>query len=131
MAFIVRFIPPFEFEIESIVLAGTALWALGLYLGFSPVGDWITEQLNRWLNYVERSLYTSAEEFERTRKGRESQNAFLASLLSIIPFLIAGALCHVLVGITLGRSWSISLGILACVGCGVYELGRRTGEEYE
>jgi hypothetical protein len=131
MAFIVRFIPPFEFEIESIVLAGTALWALGLYLGFSPIGDWVTEQFNRWFNHVERSLYTSAEEFERTRKGRESQNAFWASLFSIIPFLIAGVLCHVLVDISLGQSWSISLGILTCVGCGVYELGRRTGEEYE
>ena len=131
MAFIVRFIPPFEFEIESVVLAGVALWALGLYLGFSPVGQWVTEQLNRWFNHAERSLYTSAEEFERTRKGRESQNAFWASILSIVPFLIAGAICNVLVDVSLGRSWSISLGILACVGCGVYELGRRTGEEYE
>lgn len=131
MAFVVRFIPPFEFEIDSIVLAGTALWALGLYLGLSPIGDWITEQLNRWFNYAERSLYTSAEEFERARKGWEAQNAFLASLLSIIPFLVMGAGCHILIDISLGRSWAISLGIMACLGCGVYELGRRTSQEFE
>lgn len=131
MAFIVRLFPPFAFEIDSAVLAGSALWALGLYLGFTPLADWITLQLNRWLNYAERSLYTSAEEFERTRKGRESQNAFLASLLSILPFLAVGIGCNVLVDISLGRSWAISLGILACVGCGVYELGRRTGQHYE
>ena len=131
MAFIVRFIPPFEFEIDSVVLAGMALWALGLYLGFSPVGDWVTGQLNRWLNYAERSLYTSAEEFERTRKGRESQNAFLASLLSIIPFIIIGAGCNFLIDVSLGRSWAISLGILTCMGCGVYELGRRTSQGFE
>lgn len=131
MAFIVRFIPPFAFEIDSAVLAGAALWALGLYLGFMPIADWMTDQLNRWLNYAERSLYTSTEEFERTRSGREAQNAFLASLLSIIPFLVMGIGCDVLVDISLGRSWAISLGILACVGCGVYELGRRAGQPYE
>jgi hypothetical protein len=131
MAFIVRLIPPFVFEIDSAALAGSALWALGLYLGFSPVADWITEQLNRWLNYADRWLYPSAEEFERTRQARESQNAFLASLLSILPFFVIGVGCNLLVDISLGRSWSISLGILACVGCGVYELGRRTGQNYE
>lgn len=131
MAFVVRFIPPFEFEIDSVVLAGTALWALGLYLGLSPIGDWITEQLNRWFNYAERSLYTSAEEFERARKGWEAQNAFLASLLSIFPFFIMGAGCNILIDISLGRSWAISLGIMACLGCGVYELGRRTSQEFE
>ncbi len=131
MAFIIRLIPPFVFEIDSVALAGAALWALGLYLGFTPVADWLTEQLNRWMNYADRSLYTSAEEFERTRKARESQNAFLASLLSIIPFLVVGIGCNFLVDISLGKSWSISLGILACVGCGVYELGRRTGQNYE
>lgn len=131
MAFIVRIIPPFVFEIDSAMLVGVALWALALYLGFSPIGDWVIEQLNRWLNYADQFLYPTKEEFERTRKGREAQNAFLASLLSIIPFLIVGAGLAILLDFSLGRSWAISLGVLASVGCGVYELGRRTGQEFE
>jgi hypothetical protein len=31
----------------------------------------------------------------------------------------------------LGRSWTISMGIIACIGCGVYELGRRDGRSPE
>ncbi|MGJ3248998.1 MAG: hypothetical protein ACFE0I_23365 [Elainellaceae cyanobacterium] len=118
----------FRIGIDMTYLAGAALWALALYLGFSPVSDWVTKQLNRWFNFAERFLYISAAEFERTRKGRESQNAFLASLLSIVPFLIVGGLVDYGVERGLGQSWAISVGILACVGCGVYELGRRTSD---
>jgi hypothetical protein len=50
----------------------------------------IIDGLDGWFNFAQRSLYTSEAEFERTRKGRESQNAFLAALMSIIPFLIMG-----------------------------------------
>jgi hypothetical protein len=89
------------------------------------------QQLQRWFNFAERSLYTSESEFERTRKGRESQNAFYASLFSIMPFLAIGALCDWGVELSLGSSWAISMGILACVGCGVYELGRRDGQSSE
>jgi hypothetical protein len=85
-------------------------------------------QLNRWFNFAERSLYTSQSEFEKTRKARESQNAFYASLFSIVPFLVVGALCNWGVEISLGGSWAISTGILACMGCGIYELGRRDGQ---
>ncbi|KAM3103567.1 hypothetical protein ACKFKF_00735 [Phormidesmis sp. 146-12] len=121
-------IGPFAFAVEATQIAGACLWALALYLGFSPVGEWVTEQLNRWLNFAERSLYTSAEEFEKTRPARESQNAFYASICSILPFLVVGTLCNVVTEISLGESWGISLGILACMGCGIYELGRRDGE---
>ncbi len=89
------------------------------------------EQLNRWMNFAERALYTSAEEFERTKSARESQNAFYASLLSIVPFLLVGGLCNWVVQISLGESWAISMGILACMGCGVYELGRQDGRSQE
>lgn len=89
------------------------------------------EQLNRWFNYAERFLYTSAEEFERTRSARESQNAFYASLMSIVPFLLVGWVCNYGVEISLGRSWAISLGILGSIGAGVYELGRRDGQASE
>lgn len=112
--------------IDTTGIAGASLWALALYLSFPSVGEWVMQQLNRWFNFAERLLYTSAEEFERTKTARESQNAFYASIFSILPFLVIGGLCNYLVELSLGRSWGISMGILACVGCGVYELGRRS-----
>jgi len=126
-----REILPFNFSINTLPLAGIGLWALALYLGFSPVSDWVMEQLQRWFNFAERSLYTSEEEFERTRPARESQNAFYASIFSIVPFLFAGGILNYGVELGLGRSWAISVGILACIGAGVYELGRRTGQHYD
>jgi hypothetical protein len=122
---------PFAFTIDKVEIAGIGLWSLALYLGFSPLSDWVTEQLNRWFNFAERSLYTSQDEFDRTRRAREAQNAFYASLLSIFPFLLAGFLCNFCVELGLGRSWAISVGIMACMGCGVYELGRRDGQSGE
>lgn len=119
---------PFSFELDTIAIAGASLWSLALYLGFSSASEWVIQQLNRWFNFAERSLYTSKSEFEKTRKARESQNAFYASLFSIVPFLVIGALFNWGVEISLGRSWAISIGILACIGSGVYELGRRDGE---
>ena len=122
---------PFRFDLNATAIAGASLWSLALYLGFPAVGEWLMQQLQRWFNFAERSLYTSEAEFERTRKGRESQNAFYASVFSIVPFLIIGGLCNYGIEIGLGSSWAISVGILACVGCGVYELGRRDGQSGE
>jgi|SRR6478672_6841352 len=119
---------PFRLELDKVAIAGAALWSLALYLGLSPVSQWVINQLNRWFNFAERSLYLSSEEFERTRQARESQNAFYASLFSIVPFLALGALCNYGVELGLGRSWSLSIGLIACMGCGVYELGRRDGQ---
>jgi hypothetical protein len=119
---------PFAFEFDKVAIAGASLWSLALYLAFSPVNEKITDLLNRWFNFAERSLYISQSEFEKTRKARESQNAFYASLFSIIPFLVTGALFNWVVELGLGRSWSISMGILACIGSGIYELGRRDGQ---
>ena len=119
---------PFRFELDKILIAGSCLWSLALYLAFSPVGEWVTEQLNRWFNFAERSLYTSQTEFEKTRKARESQNAFYASLFSIVPFIIAGTLFNWVIKISLSDSWGISTGMLACMGAGIYQLGRRDGD---
>lgn len=119
---------PFRFDLDATAIAGASLWSLALYLGFSSVGEWIMQQLNRWFNFAERFLYTSALEFERTRRSREAQNAFYASIFSIVPFLIVGGLCNYGVELSLGSSWAISMGLMACVGCGVYELGRRDGQ---
>ncbi|MBD2279116.1 MULTISPECIES: hypothetical protein [Nostocales] len=120
---------PFRFELDTVAIAGACLWALALYLSFSQTRQWVTTQLNRWFNFAERFLYTSQSEFEKTRKARESQNSFYASLFSIFPFLIFGSLSNWLLDISLGNSWGISMGILTCIGAGVYELGRGQGEE--
>ena len=100
----------------------------GPLLGLSPLTEWVILQLNRWMNFAERSLYTSEAEFERTREARGAQNAFYASLLSIVPFLIAGGLCNWGVEFSLGTGWAVSMGTIACIGGGVYELGRRDGQ---
>ncbi len=120
---------PFPIHIDPTAIAGVGLWAIALYLGFSPLSDWVIDQLTRWFNYAERSLYTSQAEFDRTKAARESQNAFYASLLSVIPFAIVGGVLNYLTDVSLGRSWAISVGILAAIGAGVYELGRRDGQD--
>jgi hypothetical protein len=118
---------PFQLHLDPTAIAGATLWSLAFYLGCSGLTEWITNKLTAWFNFAERSLYTSQTEFEETRKGRESQNAFFASLFSIVPFLLVGSLCNWGVDLSLGRSWSISIGLLACMSCGIYELGRRQG----
>lgn len=122
---------PFSFEINTVAIAGASLWSLALYLAFSNLRDKVTDLLDRWFNFAEGFLYTSKEEFEKTRFARESQNAFYASVFSIVPFLIFGAIANWLLDLGLGGSWGISTGILACMGCGVYELGRRDGQSEE
>jgi hypothetical protein len=122
---------PFRIHIDPIWLAGISLWALALYLGFFPVSEWVTEKLGQWFNYAERSLYSSEDEYERTRDARESLNALYASVFSIVPFLLVGGLCNYGVELGLGRSWSISVGMIACIGCGIYELGRRSTSDVE
>ena len=119
---------PFRITIDATAIAGASLWSLAFYWGFSPASEWVMEQLNRWFNFAERSLYTSEEEFERTRRAREAQNAFYASIFSIIPFLIIGSLCNWGVELGLGQSWAISMGLIVCVGGAVYELGRRDSQ---
>jgi hypothetical protein len=120
---------PFRIELNTTLIAGSCLWSLALYLGFASFREWVIDSFYRWFNFAERSLYISEEEFERTRKARESQNAFFASLSSIVPFFIIGALCNWGVEISLGQSWSVSVGILACIACGIYDLGRRDGQK--
>lgn len=122
---------PFHLPIDATTIAGVSLWSLALYLGFWPVSEWVMLQLMRWFDFAERSLYFSTAEFDRIRNARESQNAFYAALFSIVPFLVAGGLCNWAVEVGLGRSWAVSMGIIACIGGGVYELGRRDGQSIE
>jgi hypothetical protein len=127
LSFMVIDFLPFTINISPAFIAGSCLWSLALYLGLAGVRNWFIEIFYRWFNFAERFLYTSLEEFEKTRVARESQNAFYASIFSIIPFLILGGFSDWLIEISLGKSWPISVGILACVACGVYELGRQDG----
>ena len=61
---------PFVVELSGEAIAGVCLWSLALYLAFSPVGDWLMEQIARWFDFAERSLYTTEVEYERTRENR-------------------------------------------------------------
>lgn len=120
---------PFQIEFNNALFAGSCLWCLALYLAFASFREFVINTLEKWFNFAEGFLYTSKTEFERTRKARESQNAFLASLTSVIPFLIVGIFCNWLVAIGLGENWCISLGLLAVVCCAVYDLGRRDASQ--
>ena len=114
---------PFVFSVSPIAIAGGFLWSLALYITLPKVKNWLMEQLTRWLNFADRSLFISMEEFEETRVVREAQNVFYASVLSIIPFSVLGSLSNWILDLSLGDSWSISLGIMTCVIGGVFALG--------
>ena len=114
---------PFSFELDTVSLAGSCIWSLALYIGLDSTKNWISTQLERWFNFAEGWLYTSSEEFEATRPARESQNAFYASILSIFPFLVAGALVNWVTDISFGgSSWAIALGLMTCSICGLFAL---------
>lgn len=116
---------PFTITINTVMLTSSCLWSLGLYLASVTVKNWLIEQLQRWFNFAERSLYPSEAEFERTRSARESQNLFYASLFSIIPFLVLGGICNWLVEWMLGHNWGISMGLIVAMSGGIYALGRQ------
>lgn len=119
---------PFTFELDTVAIAGACLWSLAWYVSLPRVKNWITQQLTRWFNFAERSLYT-VEEYEETRQARESQNAFYASIFSILPFLVAGAVTDWAIDLSFGSSsWAISLGIITCIIAGIFALGSQEGE---
>lgn len=104
--------------IDPVWISGVSLWALALYLMFSPlvirlVGT-LEKQATGWLVATGRQATGAAELY--------------GSVMSIVPFVFAGLLCNYLLDISMGRSWTISFGIITCIGSGVYELGRRDGE---
>lgn len=116
----------FSVHIDPILITGTSLWALTLYLGWASLRQRIMDGLMQWFNFAERSLYVSQEEFENTRAARESQNAFWASILGIVPFLVLGGLSDYSLRWGLGPSWSISFGLMGVILCGIYELARNS-----
>ncbi|PSR12183.1 hypothetical protein C8255_26945 [filamentous cyanobacterium CCP3] len=100
---------PLPVTFDTATVAGTALWAIALYWGFSPLSD-------RLISTLEESLGT---------------NSPAASLVSVVPFLAVGGLVHYGLTLSLGGSWAVSLGVISAIGCGVYELGRRDGQSSE
>ena len=105
-------------SVNPVLTAGIALWALSFYLLFSPAVDGLTHRLEVLIQRVEKKIL-----------HKESGYGDLAaSLLSILPFLGAGSLCSYLLDRSLGQSWTLSFGIIACMISGVYELGRRDGQ---
>ncbi|MBE9045416.1 hypothetical protein IQ255_13580 [Pleurocapsales cyanobacterium LEGE 10410] len=123
---------PFSFELDTVSLAGSCIWSLGLYIGLDSIKQWISDRLERWFNFAEGWMYTSAEEFEETRPAREAQNAFYASVFSIIPFLVAGALTNWAIDVSFGgSSWAIALGIMTCAICGLFALANQDYSDTE
>lgn len=123
---------PFSFEIDSISLVGSCIWSLALYIGLDSSRTWISTQLERWFNFAERWMYTSVEEFESTRPAREAQNAFYASILGIIPFLVLGAITNWVTDISFGgSSWAIALGLMTCAICSLFALANQDQENYK
>ena len=117
---------PFSFEIDTISLAGSCIWSLALYVGLDSTRNWIRHQLERWFNFAEGWMYTSTEEFEATRPARESQNAFYASILGILPFLVVGAIVNWIADISFGgSSWAIALGLMTCAICSLFALANQ------
>ena len=123
---------PFSFELDTVQIAGSCIWSLALYIGLDSTKKWIAYQLERWFNFAEGWMYTSTEEFEKTRPARESQNAFYASVLSIFPFLIVGAITNWAIDISFGgSSWAIALGLMTCAICGLFALANNDYDNSE
>jgi len=118
---------PFDGEINTTIIAGSFLWCLALYISFAQLRESIIDRLHSWFNFVINLFYTS----KINNQSQESQSVLFASLISILPFLTLGILSNWMVEISLGRNWSISVGILACISCAVYDLGRRDSQGSE
>lgn len=112
---------------NATAIASVGLWSLALYLGFSPIGAWLEHGLFCWLSGVDRHSTLSTDD-PHTQDSHRLRVAIYANLLAMLPFLLVGLLCSFGVELSLGQSWALSLGILAAVGCGIYELGRRDGQ---
>lgn len=92
-------------------IAGSGLWAIALYLGFYPLGQRLIERMETWFAL-----------------SMPSQGDLWAALAGIVPFILLGVGLFYGITLSLGLSWSVSLGMMATIGSGVYELGRRDGE---
>ena len=61
---------PFQVALDTTAIAGASLWSLALYLSLASCKEWVMQLLMRWFNSAGRILYTSLEEFEKTRQEK-------------------------------------------------------------
>jgi len=118
---------PFQLSLDPVVIAGVSLWALTLYLGFYSLSQRLVEQISYWFNLAKHSTTTSEKVLEKVQPAWEAWNTISASIFSILPFLAIGGLCYYGLVVSLGQSWAVSTGFIACISSSVYELGRRSG----
>jgi hypothetical protein len=108
------------FALSSGAVAGTALWAITGYLILSSrvpaLMEWTYSRLNATFGATPEPI------------SNHGLFSLLAALLSVVPFVGLGALAQYGLTLTLGGSWGVSLGVIAGMACGIYELGRRDGE---
>jgi hypothetical protein len=116
-----------HFSRSTSILVGASLWSLAFYLVLPQLVEWTTDGLTRWFNFAERSLYTSQREFEATRSVRESVNAFYASLISTVPFLILGVGVYCFAQTYLGTTRTILFAMFCCVLGLLHEMRRDAG----
>ena len=111
-------------RIDPLIVTGISLWALTLYLTLARLRQRTVEAL---LQISIRTPSPSNADSEKVRLAREERGEFLASLLSIVPFLVGGGLCYYSFVWSLGQSWAISFGIMGVILSGIYELARTSG----
>ncbi len=125
-------VPTLAIILDPTTLSGICLWSLTLYLSLTSIREGVTAKLEQGLYRIGGFPLTDEDQKNLTSPenampfGRSEAIAIFASLLSIIPFFVIGFFCNYGLEISLGRSWAISTGILACISCGVYELGRHS-----
>lgn len=100
-------------------ISGVFLWALALYLMLSPLVARLTDTLEK------QAVGWLAASSQQTTSGPAE---LYASIGSIVPFVLAGGLCNYLLDISLGHSWTLSFGLIACMVSGIYEIGRRDSQ---
>jgi len=102
-----------QLSVSPIAVAGSGLWAIALYWGFYPTTQALIQRLATWL------------------KGSRADAPadFWAGLLGVLPFVGLGMVCFLGLSLGLGQSWALSLGLMGMIGGGIYELGRRDGQQ--
>jgi hypothetical protein len=110
--------------IDPVMVTGISLWALTLYLSLARLRQRTMEGLQQWLNAIKQPSNSYPVQIRAVSNG---QSDLWASLLSIVPFLIGGGLCHYGIALSLGQSWAISFGIMGVMLSGIYELARASG----
>ncbi|ATS19401.1 hypothetical protein [Parathermosynechococcus lividus] len=106
-----------QISLSPIAIAGSGLWAIALYWGFYPTSQAFIQRLSTWLS----------GDVALVKAGDRAD--FWAGMVGVIPFVGLGIICFLLLSLGLGQSWALSMGLMGMVGGGIYELGRRNGQQ--